>query len=165
MAQSHSKIFFWQLIMESRQRDTVYGYVRRNCTAQNMINDIIEIVYEYYLIRIASNILNAQEQASFLNVLWNALKQQKGNENIKSINTKLLYRASENEYSATKFHELCTDKGATITIIHNEYDHIFGGYVSKSWMKHEVDDPNAFLFFNQAKDKGVSIEIKQRRWS
>ena len=76
-----------------RQRDTVYGYVRSNYTG--FITDIIEIIYQFYLIRIASNILNSNEEASLTNLLFDTLETQKENKNITSITTKLLYRASE----------------------------------------------------------------------
>ena len=46
---------------------------------------------------------------------------------------KLIFRASENGYSAQKFHENCDNKGATLTIIKSNWGNIFGGYVSKSW--------------------------------
>ena len=119
-------------IMEQRLRDAVYGYVRQNYEADNMIDDIVNIIYQYYLIRLASKILNVEEQSSFIDFLFDELKQQKENKNMNLINAKLLYRASDHEYLGSKFHELCHDKGATITIIHNEYDHIFGVYLSKS---------------------------------
>ena len=41
---------------------------------------------------------------------------------------KLLYRASELEYSAAQFHKLCDDQGPTITIIKSNFGNIFGGY-------------------------------------
>ena len=81
-----------------------------------------------------------------MNFLFKELKQQKENENLQSIDLELVYRASDHGYRASKFHELCKNKGATITIIHNEFNHIFGGYTSKSWSTGRVTDPNAFLF-------------------
>ena len=45
----------------------------------------------------------------------------------------LLYRASENDYCATKFHRLCDKKGPTYTIIENEAGYVFGGYTEISW--------------------------------
>ena len=48
-------------------------------------------------------------------------------------NSKLLYRASENEYSASQFHKLCDGKGTTITIIESDFGNIFGGYTNIPW--------------------------------
>ena len=46
---------------------------------------------------------------------------------------KLLYRSSENEYSAKSFHEYCDDKGPTLIIIKSSGGWIFGGYTTQSW--------------------------------
>ena len=44
-----------------------------------------------------------------------------------------MYVASEHDFEASKFHEHCTYKGATITVCLSEYDHIFGMYCSVPW--------------------------------
>ena len=46
---------------------------------------------------------------------------------------KLLYRASEHEYTASSFHECCNDKGPTLIVIKSSGGWIFGGYTTKSW--------------------------------
>ncbi|KAK8797557.1 hypothetical protein WA158_005903 [Blastocystis sp. Blastoise] len=50
---------------------------------------------------------------------------------------KLLFRASEHNYSANEFHKYCDNKGETVTIIkhkgHDNYINIFGGYTDQSW--------------------------------
>ncbi|KAK8797627.1 hypothetical protein WA158_005973 [Blastocystis sp. Blastoise] len=50
---------------------------------------------------------------------------------------KLLYRASEHNYSAKSFHKCCDNKGETVTLIkhigHDDYLNIFGGYTDQSW--------------------------------
>ena len=46
---------------------------------------------------------------------------------------KLLYRASEHEYTAKSFHEYCDDKGPTLIIIKSSRGWIFGGYTTQSW--------------------------------
>jgi len=45
----------------------------------------------------------------------------------------LLFRASVDSFSATKFHEKCDNKGPTITIIQTTDGDVFGGYNSQSW--------------------------------
>ena len=138
--------------MQERQNKTVYGYVRRN---YNGIcpNDIIKVIYSFYLLSMDSNILTDNEQISLLNLIYDKLTKTKEFKRVKSIDTELLYRASENEYRAKKFHELCNDKGATITVAHKkEGDRVFGGFTTKSWIRESDDDgeqtndPNAFLF-------------------
>ena len=46
---------------------------------------------------------------------------------------KLLYRASEHEYTAESFHEYCDDKGPTLIVIKSSGGWIFGGYTTQSW--------------------------------
>ncbi|KAK8811454.1 hypothetical protein WA158_003188 [Blastocystis sp. Blastoise] len=50
---------------------------------------------------------------------------------------KLLYRASEHEYSASEFHKYCDNKGETVTLIkylgYNNFINIIGGYTNQNW--------------------------------
>ena len=134
--------------MEEKQQKTVYGYLRNNYDGIYP-DDIIKLIYMFYLLSIDSKIINDEEQSSLLNLLYNTLKEKDNYKNMKSMNVELLYRGSENSYLASKFHELCNNKGATITIAHNEKDYVFGGFTSKSWTDgHSTKsiDPNAFLF-------------------
>ena len=54
---------------------------------------------------------------------------------------KLIYRASEHEYTAKSFHECCDDKGPTLIVIKSNGGDIFGGYTTQSW---KVIHPNEF---------------------
>ena len=64
----------------------------------------------------------------------------------------LLYRASEHGFSASKFHELCDNKGPTVTIIETKAGYVCGGYTEISWTspssEQEAKDPNrrGFIF-------------------
>lgn len=155
--------------MSQRQKEIVYGYVRSN--HRSIINDIIEIICSYFLTNIDSKILNDNEKCSFISLLFNKLKSQQQNQHIRSIETNLLFRLSERGNTIDEFHKYCDDKGATITIIHNHKNHIFGGYISKSWFASsnktsypdpkEITDPNAFLFCIRPTSK--CIELKQHQ--
>ncbi len=46
---------------------------------------------------------------------------------------KLIYRASEHDYTAKSFHEYCDNKGPTLIVIKSTNDCIFGGYTSRDW--------------------------------
>ncbi len=46
---------------------------------------------------------------------------------------KLLYRASEHEYTGKSFHECCDDNGPTLIVIKSSKGWIFGGYTTQSW--------------------------------
>ena len=112
-----------------------------------------------------SNILCSYEQTWFLDILLDRLKQQ--HVNIKAIDTKLLFRASDYDNDCGRFQRYCGNKGATITIIQNEDDHTFGGYLSKSWHAYKsksargISDPKAFLFMIRPTLK--CIDLKKSR--
>jgi len=62
---------------------------------------------------------------------------------------KLLYKASRDGFSASTFHKLCDDKGATMTIIKSSGGWLFGGYTTQSWTdpgRVFKDDSQAFIF-------------------
>ena len=135
--------------MEQQQRDIVHGYVR--LIYKPLIpTEIIEIIYSFYLLVIESSILTNNESLSLYNLLYDALSKQNSNSSkIINLSIDLLFRASENDYSSHKFHQMCDKQGPTFCIIHNEHDHIFGGYTSISWDLNSgfsVADPKSFLF-------------------
>ena len=113
-------------------------------------SDIINIIYSFYSIKMISNIMSIKENFSFMDLLFNRFKQQ--SINIKSIHTKLLYRASDHFRWIFNAYDLFDDEAPTITIIYNEHGHIFAGYTSISWNQDKQTfltketDPNAFLF-------------------
>eukprot|EP01084_Bolivina_argentea_P256546 431977_1 len=134
--------------LDQTQRNTVYGFVRKNYNGVYPI-DIIDIICRFYLIQFDTDILNSNEQLQLMNLLLNTLKKQKGKQTINTLTTKLLYRASEHQFSSQKFHLKCDKQGPTFCIIHNEYDYIFGGYANISFnlkSKYSMDDPNSFLY-------------------
>lgn len=61
---------------------------------------------------------------------------------------RLLYKISRDGCSGTKFHQKCDGQGATVTVLYNTNNTIYGGYLSKSWNSSGgyINDPNAFLF-------------------
>ena len=107
---------------------------------------------------IESKIITIQEDMEFIKLISSKLT------NIKQF--KLLYRSSEHEYSAKKFHQLCDGHGPTITIIENQFGNVFGGYTKIEWKTatycdtyygaHWEDvesDKTAFLFVIRSKDQ------------
>ncbi len=46
---------------------------------------------------------------------------------------KLLYRASEHDYTVKSFHECCDNKEPTLVLIKSSGGWIFGGYTTESW--------------------------------
>lgn len=66
----------------------------------------------------------------------------------KTCHFRLLYKISRDGCSAPTFHQKCDGQGATITVLYNTNNTIYGSYLSQSWKSNNVwiNDPNAFLF-------------------
>jgi hypothetical protein len=60
----------------------------------------------------------------------------------------LLYRGNRDTYKASRFHELCDNKGPTISIIKSKCGKVFGGYTATPWssVRGYKKDEKAFLF-------------------
>ena len=60
----------------------------------------------------------------------------------------LLYRGTRDGTQPEKFHNLCDDKGPTITLFKNEKGNIFGGFASISWKSsgEYQSAPDSFIF-------------------
>lgn len=61
---------------------------------------------------------------------------------------RLLYKISKDGCSAPTFHQKCDGQGATVTVLYNTNNTIYGGYLSQSWHSNNgyINDPDAFLF-------------------
>ena len=93
--------------------------------------------------RIDSHILTESDKLNLLNMI-----ECRFNGKVK---LSLLYRMSKHGASTQRFHELCDNKGATLTVIKSKkYNHIFGGFTSIGWQSnyvgYDVKDKSAFLF-------------------
>ena len=88
---------------------------------------------------------------------WLNNNQIYGNIKYENISFELLYRASRDGDSASKFHELCDGKGPTIIFVKNEDDMRYGGYTSIPWndFNEYESDPFSFLFSLTNKEKFV----------
>ena len=66
----------------------------------------------------------------------------------KAVSLTLLFRGSTHGYSASRFHQLCDDKGPTITIIKSKANRVFGGFTQQSWDSKTRwnTDEKAFIF-------------------
>ena len=132
--------------METKQRDTVYGYIRINYKGPNMINDIIQIVYQYYLWTLDSVILTDQNDIdTFRNLLAPKFLSIL---NIEDFHLELLYRNSRDGNNAKAFHTHCNGYLNTLTLVQSSYGHVFGGFTTKDWggSNYYVKDDLAFLF-------------------
>ncbi|XP_062607574.1 uncharacterized protein LOC134269400 [Saccostrea cucullata] len=66
----------------------------------------------------------------------------------KECHLELLYRISLHGCTPQKFHELCDNKGPTVTVFYNTDNNLYGGYTSKSWENSGgwLRDEKSFLF-------------------
>ena len=68
--------------------------------------------------------------------------------NLSDKQSKLIYRASRDGFSAVRFHAKCDNHPRTLTIIKTTKGYIFGAYTSAAWdssLSYKAD-PNAFIF-------------------
>nr|XP_034306974.1 interferon-induced protein 44-like [Crassostrea gigas] len=66
----------------------------------------------------------------------------------KTCHFRLLYKISRDQCSPQTFHQKCNGQGATVTVLYNTNNTIYGGYLSQSWNSNGgwINDTNAFLF-------------------
>ena len=78
-------------------------------------------------------------------------------DDLKIINCKLLFKASENFFSAKLFHDFCDDKGSTLILIKSKKGKCFGGYNPISWKTFDSKEyftaNGAFIFSIDKKTK------------
>jgi hypothetical protein len=59
----------------------------------------------------------------------------------------LIYRATQDGFEASSFHDKCDDKPNTLVVIKSTNGNVFGGYTEQSWTGSGFKtDPNAFIF-------------------
>ncbi|KAK8809682.1 hypothetical protein WA158_000625 [Blastocystis sp. Blastoise] len=73
---------------------------------------------------------------------------------------KLLFKASEHNYSAHEFHKYCDNNGETVTLIkhigHDNRINIFGGYTDQSWESRTSDkSPSKEFLFTLSNEHGI----------
>jgi hypothetical protein len=76
-------------------------------------------------------------------------------------NYRLLYRASENEFKSSRFHEFCDHRGPTVTLV-KVNNKIFGAYTDLSWASESgyQTSTESFLF---SVDKNLQFHLKDPR--
>ena len=147
-------------IENGKRFEKIYEGTNNQCSINNLIpnnfyefrmcNSCVEIESEYGNIQkvktsdidfnICSKILyESKRYDEFLKILldWTGFK-----------NMKLIYRGSRDGMSSNNFRNKCINQGATITLIKNEKDNIFGGYSSISWENKDIwaNAPDSFIF-------------------
>ena len=120
------------------------GYIKNIGIRMYIPIEIMKMLCQYYGDISQSNILTKpNDWYSLKNMISKQLKKD-------TIYLYKLYDTDMDGFEVETFHNKCDNKGATLCIIKNEYDYIFGGYTSLSWnnpinseYKH---DKHAFLY-------------------
>ena len=85
----------------------------------------------------------------------------------KKVNMTLLYKLTIDGDSAYTFHNKCNNKGPTLTLVRNTKGYRCGGFTNQSWANRynsngygspDVNDPDAFLFSLEFKEKYPSYD-------
>jgi len=76
---------------------------------------------------------------------------------------KLLFRASRDGFGASNFHNKCNNQGPTVTIVHSEKNHVFGGSTAQSWTSNSQwkKDSEAFLYLLRSSNASQ----KSQKWT
>jgi hypothetical protein len=77
----------------------------------------------------------------------------------KVVTLTLLFRGSTHGWSPSVFHQLCVEKGPTITIFKSSANRVFGGFIQNSWKKPWSD--NSINSYSDEKAFIYSIDRKQ----
>ena len=161
--------FFWKTKKTKKKKQiinnnlVIFGFIRENFDENITILIfsifpvvLTELVIDYVIIRIDSMILSEKEEKCLIHLLNDKLQS--------NFTTELLYRASEHNFNSNKFHEKCDEKGSTIVIVKNTYNHVYGGYSKVSWNKklQTRTDPNAFLWCVRPKVKIFELKSSEK---
>ena len=121
--------------IESLDRRIVNQFINRGFIDMN-IDSVRQFFYPIYSPFLKDTILFGSEYDS-------KLREWLGND----YQWKLLYRASEHEYSAKSFHQYCDGERPTLVIIKSSGGWIFGGYTTESWSGDGIS--NEMIYNNQ----------------
>ena len=125
-------------------------------------------------VKLKKEITELKEKINIVKNLSNIdSKIKKGNDNyikslknwinpFKEIKTELLYRLSENGDKYSTFHELCDNKGQTLTIFHVDDGNIVGIYTPLSWDSYSKwkNDLDTFIFNLNKNQKYKKLRVE-----
>ena len=138
---------------DSRISKIVAHYLRNNYEKISNIqvpSDLRSLIQTFATYYFTSNIISLGEQYDFIYFLRNTIND------IEEKELKLLYRASEHNFSSNLFHSLCDEYSPTLVIVKSNWNNIFGGYTTKTWNselgREYKSDKDAFLYLWKSND-------------
>ncbi len=105
-----------------------------------LLTKLIEFKYDFNILFSDSSIVSNVNEKCLLSKWLSCVG------NVKE--TKRLYKATRDGDMKEKFHELCDEKGATLSLFKTKEGNIFGGFTIRSWKSIEgyKRDDKAFVF-------------------
>mmetsp|Transcript_32800 Transcript_32800/g.32025 ORF Transcript_32800/g.32025 Transcript_32800/m.32025 type:complete len:87 (-) Transcript_32800:50-310(-) len=78
----------------------------------------------------------------------------------------LIFKGSRDGFRADTFHEMCDNKGPTLSVMQTEDGMIIGGFTTTSWnpTNEYLPDKNAFLF-SLTKEKVFKLKESQQPYA
>ena len=124
-------------------------YLEKYCH-KNVPNVVVKIIVKYTRFQILnddSKILNDMDHTNLIEMF----SKHFGSNITYSMELKLIWRGSDNEFTIENHRNACNGIYPTITIIKNDRNYIFGFYLSKPFIKTVYNkewtkDSNAFVF-------------------
>jgi len=139
-----------QYPIKNLKEETNYAVRVRAKISQNLWTNYSKIKFfktkkKYSWIFDSTILTDPNEIAIFENLLAPQLKSILNRQKFKLT---LIYRNSRDGNSGTAFHSKCNGHANTITLVHSNYGHIFGGFTKYKWRSagDYGDDKEAFLF-------------------
>ena len=153
----------------SKNKEIIFELNQKNKNDSEKIRDLIQIVIEQNK-EISDLKKEVNDLKEKLNILWKEKEERKkiynldskiinGNEKYneclknwidptRKIKAELLYRLSQNGENISTFHELCDNKGPTLTLFHVNDGNIVGIYTPLSWdsSSNWKKDMDTFIF-------------------
>ena len=128
---------------------------------ENEINSFLQNIKNFGSIKENSNIINSIDISKIIGGNYQYAQSIKNwinsNENLEF---ELLYRLSENGEEFSKFHELCDNKGPTLSLFHLNDENKIGIYTPLSWDSNSFwkNDIETFIFSLNKNKKYKKLE-------
>ena len=130
-----------------------YEGIQNNCSINNLFPNTN---YEFRIHIINGDWSEIKKAKTSISIDSKILKESQNEKNLinkilewtNSKSLELIYRATRDGTKPINFHNLCDNKGPTITLFKNEKGNIFGGYTSISWTNSGgyKSAPDSFIF-------------------
>lgn len=144
---------------DNQMNKIVCGYIRKEFANYVLFPVCLKQLIQSFSNKLIQSHILTKEQDNMK--VFNLLKEMTKDD---KFNLKLLYRASLNLHSSSKFYELCNGYKPTLLIGCNDRGNIFGGYINIEWrcnLDFFESDCNFFFFVIQSNEILVSMKCNE----